>query len=245
MLAAAGPNDDTVIAVLTLIRPKQYRKNSAQPRSLELPARFLSASDDLVPSSQPHHPSPLPNELPVPVLMPGQAKSAALEALEELLRAHTQPLHDEKTKAKAAVAEAQEYASRLATEIGVEQECVRKVEKEKEEQVRQLDQARDTAILVVEAHRKAEQDKLETEQILAEERQHAETLVLEKAEAHEEVRRLTHRIKKLEQEIQEKTEQAEQAIEAKNEAMSRAERAESDRSSADEKALLALGSAND
>ncbi|KAK8048267.1 hypothetical protein PG994_009997 [Apiospora phragmitis] len=229
--AATEPSFLTGQAALPLL----YGHNDSQPR----------ASDGLIPPSQPHHPSPLPSELPFPVPRPDQAKSAALEALEDLLRAHTQPLQDERTKAEAAVAEAQEYASRLAAEIGVEQERVRKVEKEKEEQVRQLDQARNTATIVTEARRKAEQDKLDTEQILAEERQHAETLVREKAEAHEEIRRLTHRMKKLEQEIQEKSEQAEQAIEAKNEAIGRAERAESDRNSADAKALLALGLAND
>lgn len=204
-----------------------------------------SASDDLVPPSQPHHRSSLPSEPPFHVPRPDQAKSAALEALEEILRTHTQPLEDERTKAKAAMAEAQEYANRLAAEIAVEQERVRQAETEREEQARQLDQARNTIMTVMEARRTAEHDKLDTEQILAEERQHAETLVREKAEAHEEIRRLTHHIKKLEQEIQEKSEQAEQAIEAKNEAIGRAERAESDRSSADEKALLALGLAND
>jgi enoyl-CoA hydratase/carnithine racemase len=96
------------------------------------------------------------------------------------------------------VAEAQEYGSRLAVEIGVEQKRVRKAEKEKEEQVRQLNQAPNTVITVVEELRKDEQEKLETERILAEERQHAETLVLEKAEAHEGIRGLTPRIEKLE-----------------------------------------------
>ncbi|KAK8121323.1 hypothetical protein PG999_005443 [Apiospora kogelbergensis] len=202
-------------------------------------------SDDLVPPSQPHYPSPLPSELPFHLPRPDQAKRAALEALEELLQAHTQPLHDELTKAKAAVAEAQEYASRLAAEIGVEQERVCQAEKEREEQVRQLDQARNTIMTVMEARSTAEHDKLETERILAEERQHAETLALEKAEAQEGVRRLTHRIKKLEQEVQEKSEQVEQAIEAKSEAIGCAERAENDKISAEEKALLALGLAND
>ncbi|KAK8029507.1 hypothetical protein PG993_010798 [Apiospora rasikravindrae] len=83
-----------------------------------VPQRLVS--DTLLLPSQSQCPTPMSGQAPSHASAADQAKSAAVDALEELLKAHTQPLQDEQNKAKAAMAAAQEHASRLVAEIGVE-----------------------------------------------------------------------------------------------------------------------------
>ncbi|KAK8125013.1 uncharacterized protein PG998_000772 [Apiospora kogelbergensis] len=176
-------------------------------------------------TSYPLFPSPMPTQSSFYVSEP----KSVVTAVEELLKAHTQSLCDEKQKAEAE-------SNRLTVEVGKERECVRRLEMEKneavkhaesltqqmvvmDERVRQLDEERTTMVAAMEVSRGIEHGKLEIQRELAKEQERAQMLAFEKEAAEEQTRGLAERVKGLEQERPQKRKKA----------------------SADEKTLMAVG----
>lgn len=198
-------------------------------------------------ASRPPLPSPMPTQPSSHVSEP----KSVVTAVEELLKAHTQSLYDEKQKAEAD-------SNRLTVEVGKERECVRRSEAEKneavklaenlkqqmvamDERVRQLDEERTTILAAMQLSRKMEQEKLEMQRELAKEQERAQELALEKEAAEEQIRGLAERVKGLEQEVWSQSEDVNTARHLEKEAIDRAEAAEKEKASADEKTLMAVG----
>ena len=192
-------------------------------------------------------PSPMPTQSSFYVSEP----KSVVTAVEELLKAHTQSLCDEKQKAEAE-------SNRLTVEVGKERECVRRLEMEKneavkhaesltqqmvvmDERVRQLDEERTTMVAAMEVSRGIEHGKLEIQRELAKEQERAQMLAFEKEAAEEQTRGLAERVKGLEQEVMRQSEEINTAQRLNNEAIGRAEAAEEKKASADEKTLMAVG----
>ncbi|KAK8855335.1 hypothetical protein PGQ11_011247 [Apiospora arundinis] len=198
-------------------------------------------------TSHPPFPKPISTQSSSHISEP----KSVVTAVEELLKAHTQSLHDKKQKAEAE-------SKRLTVEVGKERECVRRSEAEKneavklaenlkqqmvamEERVRQFDEERTTLVAAMEVSREMEQGRLEIQRELAKEQERAQELVLEKEAAEEQIRGLTERVEGLEQEVWRQSEEVNKARHLEKEAVGRAEAAEKEKASADEKTLTAVG----